>query len=244
MPLVVDVDLGLELLLERADRLAALADQQADLLRVDLDRGDARRVLGQLRARGVDHLRHLAQDERPGATLACVSASRMISNVTPVILMSIWSAVIPLLGAGDLEVHVAEVVLDAGDVGEDDVVLTLLDQPHRDPRDRAPERHARVHQRQARAADARHRRRAVRLEDVRDDADRVRELLLARDHRDQSALGERTVADVTPLRAAHRAGLADREPAGSCSGGSSAWRSPARACRAASPRASCRGRRR
>ena len=29
------------------------------------------------------------------AALACVSASRMISNVTPVILMSIWSAVMP-----------------------------------------------------------------------------------------------------------------------------------------------------
>ena len=34
--------------------------------------------------------------------------------------------------AGDLEVHVAEVVLDAGDVGEDDVVVALLDQAHRD----------------------------------------------------------------------------------------------------------------
>ena len=41
-----------------------------------------------------------------------------------------------LLGAGDLEVHVAEVVLDAGDVGEDDVVVALLDQAHRDAGDR------------------------------------------------------------------------------------------------------------
>ncbi len=49
LALVVDVDLGLELLLQRADRLAALADQQADLLGVDLDRRDPRGVLGQLR---------------------------------------------------------------------------------------------------------------------------------------------------------------------------------------------------
>ena len=42
-----------------------------------------------------------------------------------------------LLGAGDLEVHVAEVVLDAGDVGEDDVVVALLDQAHGDAGDRA-----------------------------------------------------------------------------------------------------------
>ena len=52
--------------------------------------------------------------------------------MTPVILMSIWSAVMPCVGAGDLEVHVAEVVLDARDVGEDDVVVALLDQAHRD----------------------------------------------------------------------------------------------------------------
>src|SRR3954447_22716959 len=64
LALVVDVDLGLVLLLQRADRLAALADQQADLLRIDLDRGDARREVRQLLARGADRLVHLAEDER------------------------------------------------------------------------------------------------------------------------------------------------------------------------------------
>ena len=42
----------------------------------------------------------------------------MISAVIEVILMSICSAVMPLLGAGDLEVHVAEVILVAQDVGQ------------------------------------------------------------------------------------------------------------------------------
>ena len=56
--------------------------------------------------------------------------------MTPVILMSICRAVMPVLGAGDLEVHVAEVVLDAGDVGEDGVVVALLDEAHRDAGDR------------------------------------------------------------------------------------------------------------
>src|SRR5204863_245423 len=55
---VVHVDLGLVLLGERANRLAALADEHPDLLRVDLHRGDARRVLRQLAAGGVDHLGH------------------------------------------------------------------------------------------------------------------------------------------------------------------------------------------
>ena len=39
---VVDVDLRVELVAQAADRLAALADQQADLVGVDLDRRDAR----------------------------------------------------------------------------------------------------------------------------------------------------------------------------------------------------------
>ena len=43
-----------------------------------------------------------------------------------------------LARAGDLEVHVAEVVLGALDVGEDDVVVALLDEAHRDAGDRAP----------------------------------------------------------------------------------------------------------
>ncbi len=43
----------------------------------------------------------------------------MISRETPLILMSICSAVTPCAGAGDLEVHVAVVVFLAGDVGQD-----------------------------------------------------------------------------------------------------------------------------
>src|SRR5262249_1760196 len=63
LALVVDIDLGLELLLQRANRLAALADQQADLLRVDLDRRDPRRVLRQLDPWVLDDLLHAPEDE-------------------------------------------------------------------------------------------------------------------------------------------------------------------------------------
>ena len=49
-PVLLDVDLHVVLGLERADRLAALADHHADLLGVDLDRRDPRRVLGELGA--------------------------------------------------------------------------------------------------------------------------------------------------------------------------------------------------
>src|SRR5690242_16614730 len=63
---LLDVDLHLEVGLEAADRLAALADDHADLLLIDLDRRDARRVVRELRARLRDHLEHLLEDELAG----------------------------------------------------------------------------------------------------------------------------------------------------------------------------------
>ena len=56
--------------------------------------------------------------------------------MTPVILMSICRAVMPSCGARDLEVHVAEVILGALDVGQDDGLVALHDEPHRDAGDR------------------------------------------------------------------------------------------------------------
>ncbi len=95
LALVVDVDLRFELLGEPANRFAALADQHADLRRVDLDRLDTWGVLAELLARALDHLGHLAEDERPAPCEPGSSASRRISNVTPEILMSICRAVMP-----------------------------------------------------------------------------------------------------------------------------------------------------
>src|SRR5262249_45153168 len=62
-PVFLDVDLNVVVGLERADRLAALADHHSDLLGVDLDRRDPRRLLAQLRANLGDHLEHLVEDE-------------------------------------------------------------------------------------------------------------------------------------------------------------------------------------
>ena len=60
----------------------------------------------------------------------------MISSVMPVILMSICSAVTPFAGARNLEVHIAEVIFIAENVGQDGEVVAFLDETHRDARDR------------------------------------------------------------------------------------------------------------
>ncbi len=57
---VVDIDLGVGLFLEGADHLAAGADDGADLIHRDLDRGDARGVRLELGARGGNDIQHLA----------------------------------------------------------------------------------------------------------------------------------------------------------------------------------------
>ncbi len=142
---------------------------------------------------------------------ACSSATFMISGVTPSTLMSICSAVTPSLRAGDLEVHVAEVVFVTEDVGEHREAAAFEHEAHGDARDRRLDRHAGVHQRQAGAADAGHRARAVRLENFRDDADDVRELRHVRHHGVDAAAGQVAVADFAALRRAHHAGLTDRE---------------------------------
>ena len=93
---LLDVDLHLVVGLERADRLAALADDHADLLLVDLDRRDPRRVARRAPCATPGSTSSIFSRMNSRARFACSSASRMISCVTPVILMSIWSAVIPL----------------------------------------------------------------------------------------------------------------------------------------------------
>src|SRR5256885_1271591 len=110
-----------------------------------------------------------------------------------------------------LEVHVAVVVLAAHDVRQYAVALPRLDQPHGDARDVRLDRHTRVHEREGRAAPRGHRRRAVRLEDVRDHADGVRKLLLRGQDGLDRALGERAVADVASRGSAEASHLADRE---------------------------------
>src|SRR5262245_57171439 len=59
---VLDVDCRAGLFRDRADDRAALADDFADLLRVDLDRDDRGRPLRHLGARLGQHLVHLAED--------------------------------------------------------------------------------------------------------------------------------------------------------------------------------------
>src|SRR5215469_15086759 len=106
------------------------------------------------------------------------------------------------LGAGDLEVHVAEVILVAKDIRQHGKAFRLFDQPHSDPGHRTGQRDAGVHQRKGGAANRGHGRRPVRFRDLGDDAYRVGEAVLARQQRADRTPRELAMPHVTPARRA------------------------------------------
>src|SRR5215211_6758948 len=206
---VLDIDVGLELLRQPADRLAALADDRPDLVGVDLDLLDPWRELRQLLARTEDGLLHLVEDEEPPLTSLLERVAQDVEG-DPGDLDVHLQGCDPIGRAGDLEVHVAEVILDAGDVREHDMVFALLDQSHGHTGHRARHGHASGHQGHRGRANRAHRGRPVGLKRLRDHPDHVREVLLAGDRRDERSLGEGPVTDVAALRATHEARLPDR----------------------------------
>ena len=114
-------------------------------------------------------------------------------------------------GAGDLEVHVAIVVLGSSDVGEDGVLAIFHDQAHGDAGNRRFDGNTSIHQRQGGAADAGHGARTIRLQNVRDDPDGIRKKFLLRNHFAQRAFGQRAVSDLAAARAAQERHFADAE---------------------------------
>src|SRR5437763_842187 len=158
------------------DHLAARPDDVLDAGDGDADGGDLRRVLGDVGARRGDRLRHLGEDVEP-------AAASLLERVGEDLFVDARDLDVhldgrdPLGGPANLEVHVAEVILVAEDVGEDGDLVILLDEAHGDAGNRSRDGDARVHQREAAAAHGRHGRRAVGLEDVAHNADRVRALV-------------------------------------------------------------------
>ena len=160
-PVVLDVDLGAGLFDDLADHLAAGADHLADLVDGDLERLDARRVFAEFGARGGQCFRHFAKDMQSAVFgLGQSDLHDLLGNAgdLDVHLQRGHAA----FGAGDLEVHVAEMVFVAEDVGENGKALVLENEPHGDAGGRPLKRHAGIHQRQRSAAHRRHRRRTVR----------------------------------------------------------------------------------
>jgi hypothetical protein len=116
--IVLDVDFAAGFFDEALDVLAARSDQRADLLGVDLQRGDARSVLADFLARfGEMVLAISAQDRQAGdAGLFDRFGHDRVRNALE--LEVELEAGDPLLCSGDFAIHVAERIFPADDVGE------------------------------------------------------------------------------------------------------------------------------
>src|SRR5690606_1839678 len=115
---VLDVDGHAGLVDDAFDGLAARADDEADLVGLDLDRRDARRPLRELRPRSGERLRHLAEDEEPALAGLVEGLGEDLARKTRDLDVHLDGGD-ALRGPADLEVHVAEMVLVTEDVAQD-----------------------------------------------------------------------------------------------------------------------------
>jgi hypothetical protein len=183
--------------MDATDDLAAGADDLADLFGPDLDRDEPRRVGRKLGPWLLDSLAHLRQHDESRIPRLLQRGAHDVDRHAGDLDVHLKRGH-ALLGARDLEVHVAVMVLGAVDVGQDPDLVSFLDQPHGDTRDVGPQGHTGVHQSQRGTTHRGHRRRPVRLENVRHDPDRVRELFLRGQHRFDRPLRQGAVTDVPP----------------------------------------------
>src|SRR5215813_11519095 len=132
---VVYVDLGPGRLGDLSNDLAPGADHLADLVSRYAEAGDPRRVVADRITGAGQCLRHLRED-------VMAPVSRLLQRNPHDLLGDGGDLDVHLergntaLGAGDLEIHVTEMILVAEDVGEHGKSLRFLDQPHGDARDR------------------------------------------------------------------------------------------------------------
>src|SRR5438105_5804841 len=205
-PVVVYVDLGPGRLGNLANDLAARTDDLANLLFRDAEAGDPRRVVADGVAGARQSLRHFCKD-------VIAAVPRLIQRDPHDLLGNRGNFNIhlqsgnALLGAGDLEVHVAEVILVAEDIREYGKSFRLFDQPDGNPRDRPRQRHAGIHQRERGAAHRGHRRRTVGFGDLRDDANRVGEAVFGGEQRMDCPPGQFAVSDVPSPGRTHSTGF-------------------------------------
>ena len=98
------------------------------------DRLDARRVFAELSACAGDRLRHLAEDVQTAfLRLSERDAHDLFGDAGDLDVH--LQRRDTLLGACHLEVHVAEVIFITEDVGQNDILVALFDQAHRNAGD-------------------------------------------------------------------------------------------------------------
>ena len=152
---VVDVDLDPGGFDDLFDHLAAWSNHGPDFLGVDLHRDNPRCKRRKLSARLVESFAHLAQNMQPAnpGLFKRFAQNAHVETIDFDVHLQGGDAV---LGAGDLEVHVAEMIFDAKNVGQNFIFVAFFDQAHGHATDHIFKRHAGIHHGQSAGTGTRH----------------------------------------------------------------------------------------
>ena len=188
---------------DRLDVLAAGSDDHADDFGVHEDFGMLRGILGEFGAGAVDGLLHFAEDMQAGLMRLTHGLAHDLGGQAGDLDVHLHGGY-AFGGTGNLEVHVAEGIFVAEDVGQHDEVIAFLDEAHSHAGDRIGNRHARVHEGQAAAAHRGHRGGTVGFQRFGHHADGEGEAVARGDDGLEGFFGQRAVAD---FAAGHADGL-------------------------------------
>ena len=140
---------------DASDRLTARSDDLAHFILVDLQCHNSRRISGGFYAWATQDALHLLQDMDAALPRLFQSTRHDVAGHTSDLDVHLDSRD-ALLGSRDLEVHVAQMILDTEDVRQNGDLLPFRDQPHRDACNRRLDGNPRVHQGKCAAAHRRH----------------------------------------------------------------------------------------
>src|SRR4030042_3268846 len=152
---VLDGYIGAGLIDDLTDDLAAGPDDRADLFGIDLYGLHLRRVRRKLLLRLGQDLFHYPENLQP-ALLRLLTRRPHDLRRNALDLDIHLKRGYALLGAGDLEVHVAQVILETDYIAQDRMPVILHNESHGDTGHGRLERHTRVKKRERRGADRGH----------------------------------------------------------------------------------------
>ena len=181
-PIVLNVNAGASLGGDSTDHLAAGSNQLTDLLRIDLEQMDPRRIGREVRSRGSNACKHLLKHVSPGRLGLLEGVGQNLEGESLQLHIQLQRGN-PVGGTGHFKIHVTVVVLEPDDVSEHHVAIPFVHQTHRNSRDRSFNRHPGIHQGEGCSTDGRHRGGSVGFQDLRDEPNGVRKSLLRRHDR-------------------------------------------------------------
>ena len=204
---IIDINLSAGFVNNLLDHLAARSDNLSNLIRIYMDSSNLRSILGQLFARFADAFHHFAHDEFTAAFSLCQSLGEDILVDTVNLNIHLDSSN-TFFGTCNLEVHIAQSILQTLDISQNSEVFAILNKAHSNAGNRSLNRNACIHQGQGACANRAHGGGTVGFQNLGYQTDCIRELLFGRNNRTQSALSQSTVTDFAAARAAQRFGFA------------------------------------